>query len=207
MRAFSTFWTLTLTATVTACASGGRLTPSAPAPLAPPAAASQDITRPAPLPAISADLRGFRSTPLSGEVFTAKEVIIKNSLCGEQILRAVSLGIIGRLVIRSTFSAHGNAEGPYPGTFVTKGKWVLWVAQYGGAPFGTFSQSFKITSGKRTIFGRIGSHKLGWLHCQKFAPAKMDRGFHYYFQINGIHYSGSASVRRIANGFLREKLR
>jgi hypothetical protein len=54
----------------------------------------------------------------------------------------------------TSFSAHGNATGPYPGTFTATGYWyALPQSKFGGYDFFLFGETFTMTSGSATISG------------------------------------------------------
>jgi hypothetical protein len=80
---------------------------------------------------------------LRGEVLTAKIVSVhyRVSTCGV------------KCQWDTNFKASGVATGPYPGTFVAEGGWD------GGFAYssGDFHESFTITSGTRTVSGRVAS--------------------------------------------------
>jgi hypothetical protein len=57
----------------------------------------------------------------------------------------------------TNFSAHGNATGPYPGTFTATGSWSGYPSIIGGPDFFLFAEAFTITSGSATISGTSGA--------------------------------------------------
>ena len=54
------------------------------------------------------------------------------------------------------FSAHGNATGPYPGTFTASGSWTVSCNRVLQCSW-TFNETFTITSGSSTISGTAGT--------------------------------------------------
>jgi hypothetical protein len=55
----------------------------------------------------------------------------------------------------TSFSAHGNATGPYPGTFTASGSWAVYPTRF--RQQWTFSETFTIASGSSTISGTAGN--------------------------------------------------
>jgi hypothetical protein len=64
----------------------------------------------------------------------------------------------------ASFSAHGNATGPYPGTFTASGSWGEYYGR-GGSEVWNFSETFTITSGSSTISGTASRPGFGMLSC------------------------------------------
>jgi hypothetical protein len=64
----------------------------------------------------------------------------------------------------TSFSAHGNATGPYPGTFTASGSWAEYYG-HGGPEVWSFSETFAITSGSSTISGTAGRPGFNTLSC------------------------------------------
>jgi hypothetical protein len=58
----------------------------------------------------------------------------------------------------TSFSAHGNATGPYPGTFTASGSWAGYPERTGKVQW-VFGETFTITSSPSTISGSI--HAFG----------------------------------------------
>ncbi|MGB8965121.1 MAG: hypothetical protein WCB99_05730 [Candidatus Cybelea sp.] len=56
----------------------------------------------------------------------------------------------------TTFSAHGNATGPYPGAFTASGSWEFFPTRFFHQQW-TFNETFTITSGSSTISGTAGN--------------------------------------------------
>ena len=56
----------------------------------------------------------------------------------------------------TSFSAHGNATGPYPGTFTASGSWTVSCNRVLQCSW-TFNETFTITSGSSTISGTAGT--------------------------------------------------
>jgi hypothetical protein len=65
---------------------------------------------------------------------------------------------------RTTFSAHGKATGPYPGTFTASGSWTTSCNRVFQC-FWTFGETFTITSGSSTISGTAFTPGFGQLSC------------------------------------------
>lgn len=59
----------------------------------------------------------------------------------------------------TSFSAHGNATGPYPGTFTASGSWTISFNSV-HQPFWTFAETFTITTGSSMISGTM--NKIGF---------------------------------------------
>jgi hypothetical protein len=128
------------------------------------------------------------TSPLSGEVFNASDVSVKNTTCSYYNLETV-------------FNATGKAKGPYPGTFTASGSWkhqhnLTW----------SFNESFTITSGTSTISGTI---VWGWLGkppilitCSTFGPADANDKVTY----SSGSWSGVVTAKGIKTSYLREKL-
>jgi hypothetical protein len=139
------------------------------------------------------------TTPLSGEVFSASNVTVKTTKCGGGQIQ-------GKV---ATFGASGKTEGPYRGTFSAKGDWG-WSSFPLGRGTWHFNESFGITSGTRTISGKVAGFSHGFgpgITCKSFGSAGRAAGLKYHSRIDGISYSGPVTVRKIAGGFLREMLR
>jgi hypothetical protein len=64
----------------------------------------------------------------------------------------------------TTFSAHGKATGPYPGTFTASGSWSTSCNRVFQC-FWTFGETFTITSGSSTISGTAFTPGFGQLSC------------------------------------------
>jgi hypothetical protein len=133
------------------------------------------------------------TSPLRGEVFTASNVTVK---------------FVGRrgLTLRTNFSASGEATGPQPGTFVAKGSWSTWVLFH---PGWSFSESFTIKSGARTISGTIAGHGACCslpISNRTFGPATYHDGLRYKSRINGTLYYGPVTTNKIMAGSLGEML-
>ena len=62
------------------------------------------------------------------------------------------------LLLKVTFTASGEATGPFPGTFTASGVYD-WDDSVSG--LGKFREGFTITSGKRTLTGRIHLRRSG----------------------------------------------
>jgi hypothetical protein len=81
------------------------------------------------------------------EVLTGKAKIIKpcHTIRGQHGKRQGS---------STSFSAHGNATGPYPGTFTASGSWASYPERTGHLEW-DFGETFTITSSSSTISGSI----------------------------------------------------
>jgi hypothetical protein len=125
------------------------------------------------------------TSPLSGEVFTASNVTVKNTICINYD-------------VKTSFTASGKVRGPYPGTFTASGLWQAGQVAWG------FSESFMVTSGTSTIAGTIHGSSLGRppFRCLSFGPADGDERLTY----SSGSWSGSASIAIISAGNLRERL-
>jgi hypothetical protein len=91
------------------------------------------------------------------EVLTGKAKIIKPC----HTVRGPHGGKHGSI---TSFSAHGNATGPYPGTFTASGSWTVSCNRIFQC-FWTFNETFAITSGSSTISGTAGTPGFGSLSC------------------------------------------
>jgi hypothetical protein len=136
------------------------------------------------------------TSPLGGEVFTASNVTVRPKC--------------SRNPHTTRFSGSGATSGPYPGTFVASGSWRLGLGGFPPKPYWGFSEFFTITSGTRTISGSVGGNGSGFpsfITCKTFGPVAKRGTLLYHSRIDGIHYSGPATIRIIESGPLGEMLR
>lgn len=201
MRTLTAFWALPLSVALTACGGGsGGLSPSTPTLVATPIAAPVSAVRSASFPATTranfyAENSGSTkpdTSPLKGEVFTANDVTVSN--------KRLDNGF------RAKFAAHGEAKGPYPGSFVASGGWQLTVGWTGS--HWAFDESFTITSGARKISGTIAGLGGCCTHDppmtgKTFGPATREDGLRYTYR----SWSGPVTTNKIMAGFLSESLR
>jgi|HubBroStandDraft_5_1064220.scaffolds.fasta_scaffold00651_5 hypothetical protein len=93
---------------------------------------------------------------LSGESLIAKDIKLSES-CTEYF--------------ETSFTAKGQATGPYPGTFTATGSWYKTTGEYSVPP--TLNEQFTITSGSTNISGSISAgedHRRG--NCGAFRAAR-----------------------------------
>ena len=140
------------------------------------------------------------NSPLSGEVFSASNVTVTTKLCERRRRGFASV----------SFSSNGKTRGPYQGSFAAHGSWSWKETIFGGS--WNFFEKFKVTSGTHTVFGKIGGSGSApplppFVTCTTFGPVPKRGTLMYHSQIDGIHYSGPATVRIIESGSLGEMLR
>lgn len=109
-------------------------------------------------------------SPISGEVLTGNDVHVT---CHS--FRGVRK--------RGVFSASGVATGPYPGTFTAHGTWQARVGYFYSF---WFSESFTISSGKRTYKGHLGGRR-GYGYTWSCPTLSMND---LAFEIRGRKWSG-----------------
>ena len=153
-----------------------------------------------------ADIARQRRHHISGRVAKFRDARAH----GRQLFPALR-SLLGRLGSRATKAllspdghvshAHGNAAGPYPGTFLASGNWKIrfYAIQGGLIGFWFFYERFTITSGSSKISGTIkgrgegseGSHQF-FPTCESLGPSNMQ-----YTSNSG---SGNADIEIIQKG-------
>jgi hypothetical protein len=120
--------------------------------------------------------------PSLGEVFKAGRIVVKKQSC-----------IAGQSG-EATFSAKGNASGPYEGDFVASGQWNFY--RVGGQSLWTFAETFKITGRRRadgTVTGN-GTNRIAT--CKTFGPVSTLKELKYHLGTA----SGAATTNLMKNG-------